>query len=135
MTIEAIISEKISVQNFHLPLRTMTNEAMEETRIVRTVAQQVMMREFPNTIQNFIFFIASGKFFSVNPCAPTRARGSFTMSLFVLKTLMMTMRNGKIKQKNRIRRTIHMITWEIFFCRAAFSFSVIMLRPPLSYQS
>ena len=74
MTIEAIIREKIKVQNFQFPLRTMTKLVMEETRIVKTVAQDVMIREFPNTVQNFIFFIASGKFFSVKPWAPTRAR-------------------------------------------------------------
>ena len=103
--------------------------------IVRTVAQTVMIREFPNTRQKFIFCMASGKFLKVKPCAPISARGLEVMSAFVLKTLMITRMNGAIKQMKRTRSTIHMIAWEIFFCRAALSFSVIMLPPPLSYRS
>ena len=112
----------------------MTKAAIEETTIVRIVAQQVMMKEFPNTVQKFIFFIALGKLSSVKPCAPISARGSLTISPLVLNTLMTTMMNGKIKQKNRRSSTTHIIAWEIFFFRAALSFSVITLRPPLSYR-
>jgi hypothetical protein len=137
MTIEAIISEKISVQNFQRPFLTMTKAAMEETRIVRTVAEQVMMKELVNTVQNFIFFMASGKFFSVKPWAPTSASGLETISALLLKTLIMTIKKGKTKQKNIRSRKIHMRACEIFCRRAAFSLSaisVIMLRPLLSYQ-
>ena len=52
-----------------------------------------------------------------------------------IAALIITRINGAIKHRNRTRSTIHMMTWEIFFCRAALSFSVIMLRPPLSYRS
>ena len=103
--------------------------------IVRIVAQTVMMRELPNTRQKFILSIALGKFLKVNPCAPISARGLEVMSAFVLKTLMITRMNGAIKQIKRTRSTIHMIAWEIFLFRAALSFSVIMLPPPLSYRS
>ena len=39
ITIEAIIREKISVQNFHLPLRTMTKAAIEETERRRGIQE------------------------------------------------------------------------------------------------
>ena len=55
MTMEAIIREKISVQNFHLPFLTMTKACMEEITMVRIVAQTVMIKELPNTRQKFIF--------------------------------------------------------------------------------
>ena len=135
MTIDAIISEKIRVQNFHLPLRTMTKAVMEDTRIVRIVAVTVMISEFPKTFQNCIFSIAAGKLSSVKPfLVPIRDSGFATMSTLLLKTLMTTRINGKMKQINRSRRTIHMMTWAIFLLRAALSFSVITLQPPLSYQ-
>ena len=94
-----------------------------------------MIMELPNTVQKFIFFMASGKFFIVKPWAPMRASGFEVMSALVLNTLMTTRTNGAMKQKKRISRTIHMIAWEIFFWRAAFSFSVITLPPLLSYRS
>ena len=34
-----------------------------------------MIREFPNTLQKCIFFIAFGKFFVVKPCLPINASG------------------------------------------------------------
>ena len=135
MTIEAIISENISVQNFQRLLRTMTKACMEETMMVRIVAQTVTIRELPKTRQNFIFAMAAGKFFIVKPCAPMSASGLDVMSAFVLKTLMITRMNGAMKATNRTRSTTHIMAWEIFFCRAALSFSVIMLPPLLSYRS
>ena len=67
MTIDAIISANKMEQAFHFPLRTITNEAIADTNIVRTVARVVMISEFLNTFQKSIFLMASGKFFKVNP--------------------------------------------------------------------
>ena len=131
---EAIIKENIREQIFQLPLRTMTKAVMEENRIVKTVALTVMMVELANTLPKFIFFIASGKFFRVKPWAPISARGFEVISALLLNTLMITRTKGKIKQRNIISRMIHMIARDIFFCRAAFSFSSIMRPPLLSYQ-
>ena len=97
---EATISANNPEQNFHFPLRTITNDAIAETKMVRTVDIMVIIREFLNTFQKFIFAIASGKFCIVNPWAPTSARGSETISAFVLKTLMITRMNGMIKRIN-----------------------------------
>ena len=43
-----LLNEKIREHTFHLPLRTMTKAAMDETKIVKTVAQQVIMNELPS---------------------------------------------------------------------------------------
>ena len=107
---EAIIREKTMVQNFQLPLRTMTNAVMEDTTMVRMVAQTVMIREFPNTVQKFIFCIAWGKLERMKPLeTPTRLRGLRVISALSLNTLMMTIRKGKIKQMKRTSSTIHMM--------------------------
>ena len=74
---------------------------MAASRMVKNVAHTVMTRELAKDLQKFIFFMASGKFESVNPCAPISARGFEVISAFVLKTLMITSRKGKIKQMNR----------------------------------
>ena len=110
----------------------MTKEAIDETRIVSTVEMMVIMAELVNTCQKFIFFMASGKFFKVNPCFPIRDRGSVVISAFVLNTLITTRINGAIKQMKRTSSTIHMIVFITFLLLAAFSFSVIMQPPPLS---
>ncbi len=108
---------------------------MDASRIVKIVEKIVMHAEFPNERQKFIFRIASGKFSSVKPCSPINASGFVVMSAFVLKTLMMTKINGKMKQINNIIKIAISTAWLIFRLRAAFSFkSSIMLTPPLSYQ-
>ena len=75
ITIDAIISANRIEHAFHFPLRTITNDAIAETMIVRIVAHVVMIREFLNTLKKSIFCIASGKFFVVNPCSPMSDRG------------------------------------------------------------
>ena len=109
MTIDAIINENIRVQSFHLWLRTITNAVMDDRTIVKSVELTVTIKEFPKTVRKFIFFIASGKLLKVKPWAPISASGSAVMSPLVLKTLIKTSKNGKIKQIKRIRRTTHMI--------------------------
>ena len=100
---DAIIIPIKAPQTFHL-LRTITNAVIEESRIVITVEQMVIMAELKKERPKFIFFMASGKFAIVNPCAPTRARGSEVISAFVLNTLITTKTKGKIKQTNRAMR-------------------------------
>ncbi len=48
---------------------------MEASRIVKIVDDTVISMELPKERQKFIFFMASGKFFNVKPCSPTRASG------------------------------------------------------------
>ena len=74
MTMDAIIIVNSSVHAFHL-FRTSTNAHIAESRRVSTVELRVMIREFPNTLQKCIFFIAFGKFFVVKPCLPINASG------------------------------------------------------------
>lgn len=99
MTMEAIISEKVREQIRQRGLRTITKAVMEDNRMVSTVALVVIMAEFRNTRLKFIFFMASGKFFSVKPWAPMSARGSEVISALVLKTLRMTRTKGKMKHR------------------------------------
>ena len=94
MTMEAIMSANSSEQAFQFWLRTMTKDAMAENRMVSTVAQNVMIAEFLNTFQKSILAIASGKFWSVNPCSPIRASGSDVISPLILNTLISTRRKG-----------------------------------------
>ena len=83
------------------------------------VEEMVIIAELPNDRQKFIFLMASGKFFSVNPCAPRSDSGSDVMSAFVLKTLIMTMMNGKMNAKNITIRITSMMACEIRLLRAA----------------
>ena len=108
---------------------------MEASKIVIIVERIVIKAEFPKERQKSIFFIASGKFFKVNPWEPISARGSDVISAFVLNTLTTTKINGKMKQTNNTINITMETACRIFRLRAAFSFkSSIMLTPPLSYQ-
>ena len=133
MTIDATMAPNRRAHAFHFWLRTMTKDAIAETTMVRIVALTVMIAEFIKTSQKFIFFMACGKFLSVNPCSPTSESGFDVISPLVLNTLITTRIKGATKQINRINSTIHIMTCMIFFFLAAFSFCV-MLPPPLSYQ-
>ena len=99
------------------------------------VEDTVMSMEFPKDLQKFIFCIASGKFFKVNPWEPTNARGLELISPFTLNTLINTSRNGKIKHMNNTISNTIKTACLIFLFLAALAFkSSIMLTPPLSYQ-
>ena len=130
---DATISEKSSVQAFHLFL-TITKLAIEEQMIVSTVEEIVITTELKNTLQKSILLMASGKFFVVKPCFPMSARGLEVISALVLNTLITTRRKGETNRKNNITRTTSIMACTALFFFKAFSESFIMLPPLLSYR-
>ena len=133
MTMDAIMAENSSVHAIHL-LRTRTKPAIAEKSMVRTVEQRVITSELANTFQKSIFLMASGKLDTVKPCLPISDSGWEVMSALVLNTLMTTNRNGAMNMRNSSTSTTSMMACIIVFLRRAFSESVIMPTPPLSYR-
>lgn len=111
MTIEATIAAKKMEHAFHAGLRTITYAAIADTSTVSTVAQTVMTAELANTVQKFIFSMASGKLSRVKPRLPIRASGAVLMSAFFLKTLMTTSRNGRMNASSAADSRANTMAW------------------------
>ena len=93
--------------------------------MVSTVEEQVIKRELPKALTNFIFLIASGKFFKVNPWAPMIAKGLDVISALVLNTLIITIKKGKMNIHRSITRIANLSICMTFLLIAAFLFSFI----------